>query len=469
MISLATKYTFIIFCSTYSIICLTNNRKAIPFPYYLLHLFFLILQISLVIYVRQYSMIVCMLAMVLSSVFIEKVFLSLDMGTAITFTILGYAISYMFYAGGVLCLIVIKLVTGDHSSQVSPLIYLTIGMFQTILLFFVFQTKRLHHGLPFFQDSKDSDLGVYLSILLLLIASIFGIQTEYDRTTGILFCLLLSFGALLWYWVKTYFSREYLRQTHKREQDKLQTALYEAQKESQRLRAENEAFSKIIHKDNKLIPAMELAVCQFLCSVAQDEKQLDKADQAQKILQQLRSLSNERKGIVKNYEDTYQKLPTLGLMGLDALFLLMMQKANMSGITFHLRLSNNANRLLPKNISESDASTLLADLIENALIATSHSQREKAVEVYLCTENNILQICVSDSGSPFPPEVLKKWGIEPFTTHADTGGSGIGMMCIYELCQKYSASFKIEQLQDPSPYCKCVSIRFDGKKTFEAC
>lgn len=209
---------------------------------------------------------------------------------------------------------------------------------------------------------------------------------------------------------------------------------------------------------------MELAVCQFLCSVAQDEKQLDKADQAKKILQQLRSLSNERKGIVKNYEDTYQKLPTLGLMGLDALFLLMMQKANMSGITFHLRLSNNANRLLPKNISESDASTLLADLIENALIATSHSQREKAVEVYLCTENNILQICVSDSGSPFPPEVLKKWGIEPFTTHADAGGSGIGMMCIYELCQKYGASFKIEQLQDPSPYCKCVSIRFDGKK-----
>lgn len=229
---------------------------------------------------------------------------------------------------------------------------------------------------------------------------------------------------------------------------------------------ENETFSKLIHKDNKLIPAMELAVSQLLYSIAQDDNEQSRMEQAQSILKQLKALSEERAGIVKNYEDASQKLPCLGLNGLDALFLFMLQRAHMSEIEFDLKLDDGIDQIITGNISESDVSTLLADLIENALIAANHTEHKKAVQVKLSAHAGIFYISVSDSGPPFPPEVLERWGIERITTHADTGGSGIGMMTIYELCQKYSASFEIEQVQNVSPYRKCVSIRFDGLCSF---
>lgn len=230
---------------------------------------------------------------------------------------------------------------------------------------------------------------------------------------------------------------------------------------------ENETFSKIIHKDNKLIPAMELAVSQLLYSIAQDDTQQGRKEQAQNILKQLKALSAERAGIIKTYEESNSKFPTLGLSSLDALFHFMVQKASTAGILFDLTLDDGIDQVMTENISESDASTLLADLIENALIAAHHGQHKKAVQVKLGVDTGIFYISVSDSGAPFPPEVLDRWGIERITTHTDTGGSGIGMMSIHELCQKYSASFEIEQIQDTSPYRKCVSIRFDGHGSFQ--
>lgn len=470
MIFLAFKYTPIILCSLYTVVCLTNKRQTFTYMRYAIRLLFLILQVSLAIYVRYIrndSMFACILSMILSSIFIDTVFLKLALSTSISTTIIGYASSYAFYAGGVLFLAAIKCVIGDHSSQLSLLYLFLIGIFQILLSFLIFNTKRLRHGLSFFRDSEKSDLGVYLSIFLLLIIAIFGIQTETYRTTGILFCLILSFGALLWYWSKTYLAREYLYQIRKREHSQLQATLDEVRKENLRLSAENETFSKIIHKDNKLIPAMELAVSQLLYSIAQDDTQQSRMEQAQSILKQLKALSEERAGIVINYEDASQKLPCLGLNGLDALLLFMLQKAHMSEIEFDLKLDDGIDQIITGSISESDSSTLLADLIENALIASNHTEHKKAVQVKLGVDTGIFYISVSDSGPPFPPEVLERWGVERITTHADAGGSGIGMMSIYELCQKYSASFEIEQIQDASPYRKCVSIRFDGHGSFQ--
>ena len=466
MISLVIKYGFIILCSVYTTVCLTNKRQTVTISRCTIRAFFLILQVAVAAYTRQYAMSISILTMVLSSAFIDKGFLKLDMSTAILATVIGYGTSYILFVGGILTLIAIKLLVGDYTDDISLVSLALVGGVQNLLSVLIFKTRRLRHGLPFLQNLHSSDLGIYLSILLLITAAIFGIKTEMHRTTITLFYLILSLGVLLWYWGKNYLTREYLNQVKKREQKDIQGALEEARREIGRLRSENETFSKIIHKDNKLIPAMELAVSQLLYSVEQDQDPQARTEQAQRILKQLKSLSEERTGILKNYEHTNQKLPSLGLGSLDALFLFMLQKAKISEIAFDLKVDDGILRILTGNISESDASTLLADLIENALIAANHGRHEKAVQVKLGIDAGIFYISVSDSGAPFPPEVLARWGIERITTHADAGGSGIGMMTIYELCQKYSASFEIEQVQNVSPYRKCVSVRFDGLGSF---
>lgn len=462
------KYGFIILCSVYTTICLTNKRQTISSSRAVIRAVFVVLQAVLVAYTRQYSISIGILTMVLSSAFIDKILLKLNISTAILSTVISYGSSYILYAGGLLVTVLVKIVIGDYSNNVSAPYFAIIGIVQTLLSVLLFQTKRLRHGLPFLQNSNHSVLGVYLSISLLVIVSIFGTKTETYRITMILFYSLLSLGALLWYWGKHYLTHEYLDQLQKREQKKLEEALEASHQEINKLKIENQTFSKIIHKDNKIIPAMELAVSQLLFSLSQDEDQKIRVEQARNLLEQLKTLSQERAGIIHNYEAMSQKLPSLGLSGLDALFCFMMQKANMAGIAFDVQVDEGADKTLIQNISDSDACTLLADLVENALIAAGHSQQEKAVQVELGTNGGVFHIRVCDSGDLIPTEVLERWGKERITTHADTGGSGIGMMTIHELCQKYNASFYTQPLQDMLPYHKYICIQFDGLCTFQA-
>lgn len=466
MLSLVIKYGFIVLCSIYATISFMNKRRTTPLSYYATRAIFAIFQVALVTWMQQHTMFVSILIMILSSTFIDAVLLKLSIRTAFLATVISYGTSYLFNVAGALVLGVVKMVINDHTSSVTPTTFAIIGAIQTFFTVSLLHLKRLRHGLPFLRNSYYSNLGVYLSLFLMILVAVFGIKAETHRVTMILFFLTISLGVLLLYWCKNYLSQEYLDQIHKKEREDLEKALDAARKKNRQLRMENETFSKIIHKDNKLIPAMELAVSQLLYSIAQDDTQQGRKEQAQNILKQLKALSAERAGIIKTYEESNSKFPTLGLSSLDALFHFMVQKASTAGILFDLTLDDGIDQVMTENISESDASTLLADLIENALIAPHHGQHKKAVQVKLGVDTGIFYISVSDSGAPFPPEVLERWGIERITTHADTGGSGIGMMTIYELCQKYSASFEIEQVQNVSPYRKCVSIRFDGQSAF---
>lgn len=468
MITVFTKYIFIIFSGLYSSFRLSNERLSRSSIIRIIAVCAIVMvQAILVAFIRQYSQIISIVVMITTSIFVSIALLKIKTSTAIVVTMIGYGISYLLYLCGAVVLGIVKAIIQDHSVSTDLLSVVLIGVFQFSLTILFFRTKRLRHGLPFLSDSKYSDLGVYLCVSVLLVATILGVQPVSERTIIALFSLLICLGVVLGYWWKKYLIREYLEHLQKAEQKELENTVAILENKIETLSKENETFSKLIHKDNKLIPAMELAVSQLLYSVAQDENRQSRMEQSQKILEQLKSLSEERAGIIRNYEDTTQKLPVLGLSGLDALFQFIMQKASMTGIAFDLKLEEGVAQILTQSTSESDACTLLADLIENALIAVSHSAQEQAVQVDLGADAGSFYIRVSDSGAPFPPEVLEQWGVARITTHADTGGSGIGLMTIYELCQKYGASFEIKQLQNRFPYRKCVCVRYDGRNTFQ--
>ena len=107
--------------------------------------------------------------------------------------------------------------------------------------------------------------------------------------------------------------------------------------------------------------------------------------------------------------------------------------------------------------------------ITNDIIAARHSTQEKRVYVEIGKdkdEYDTFFVQVSDSGIPFSQEVLDKLGTQRITTHRDTGGSGIGMMTICEICKKCEASFSISPYPNSSPYTKAVKICFDRKNSF---
>ena len=70
---------------------------------------------------------------------------------------------------------------------------------------------------------------------------------------------------------------------------------------------------------------------------------------------------------------------------------------------------------------------------------------DKYVFLSIEASPNKYTISVFDSGDFFSKEVIKRLGKKRYTTHKDTGGSGIGMMTVFELLKIYNASFSINE------------------------
>ncbi len=258
-------------------------------------------------------------------------------------------------------------------------------------------------------------------------------------------------------------TQEYVEQLRKRERQDLENVISKLSEEVSQLKLENEIFSKIIHKDNKLLPAMELAVKQLLYNAARNDNREVLAAQTGEMIAQLERISAERAGIVRTYEQSGNRYSPVGIPVLDALFAYMLQKADSAGIELNFNFQVDIKEMIPSVISEQDLSTVLADLIENAIIATNDSVGEKRILVSFGRDRGECCLSVSDSAPPFSEEVLKNWGIQRITTHADTGGSGIGMMSIHDICKKYNASFSIEELEG-ALYSKRVIIRLQPER-----
>ncbi|MGN0154024.1 MAG: ATP-binding protein [Lachnospiraceae bacterium] len=240
--------------------------------------------------------------------------------------------------------------------------------------------------------------------------------------------------------------------------ESLNAELLEKEQYIEALKADNDRLAKIIHKDNKLIPAMEFAVEQYLQnSTAIDET----AQTGNALLEELRQLSQERKGMIVQQDQKCEKLPSAGITRIDSLLLYMQQKAITAEISFHVTLDCNLQNFLEKNIGEESFCTLLADLIDNAIIATKYNNG-RHVLLNIGTVSKYYAIHIFDSGIPFTKEVLVKLGQEQITTHADDSGSGIGLMQTHEILKKHGASLFIDEFTpDTGLYTKKVSVVFN--------
>ena len=417
---------------------------------------------SLMIPLRHAAPAISILVMVLLPIIIHKIVYNLDISVSITATIISYGISYLLYFCSILFSLLTVIIFGKPESGVSLHFVIIDGCTQALLTILLFRIKRLRHGFPFLSDSRYGDLGVYLSTTTLIAASFLGLRADSRFITAMLCSLLLICGMILWFWWKNRMAKEYMEQLRQRERQEFESIISSKDEEIALLKKENETFSKIIHKDNKLIPAMELAVKEALCAVAHNHDPAERILQTEKVLAQLETVSAERAGIVNKYEHADSRLPSTGILTFDALFSYMLHKASAKDVSLELDFDETVNELIPKVISQEDASTLLADLLENAIIAAGENEQNRCVRVKFGKKGTCPCICISDTGGPFPDEVKQNWGIQRVTTRADSGGCGIGMMTTYEICKRYQASFLVEDLDSDAIYTKCVSVCFDG-------
>lgn len=460
MLNIFIKYFFIIGCGAYITTKILNKKCS--WKSALLLLCISVVFAGMMIPLRHMLSAISILIIVLPSIIINKVVFKLEISVSITATIISYGISYLLYFCSSFFSLLVEIVFGNPESGVSLRSVIIGGCSQVLLAILLFHLKRLRHGFPFLSDSKYGDLGVFLSTTTLIVISFFSLTFDSRFITAMLCSLLLICGIVLWFWWRNRIAKEYMEQLRLRERQELESIISSKDEEIALLKKENETFSKIIHKDNKLIPAMELAVKETLCTVAHNTDPSERILRAEKMLAQLESVSAERAGIVNKYEHADSRLPSTGILTFDALFSYMLHKASAKDVSLELDFDETVNELIPKVISQEDASTLLADLLENAIIAAGENEQNRCVRVKFGKKATCPCICISDTGGPFPDEVKQNWGIQRVTTRADSGGCGIGMMTTYEICKRYQASFLVEDLDSDAIYTKCVSVCFDG-------
>ena len=318
-----------------------------------------------------------------------------------------------------------------------------LGFFQTFLLFFLFRTNRLRTGIPLVINSPDSNSNIFISALVLLLSSCFNLGNQVNNVSFHILSMafILALGIIIWLWWQNSIQTDYINKNNSQQIDMLEGKIQERDAELERL-------SKIIHKDNKLLAALELSTREILAD-ASNEK-------AQSLLQELERFSKERSETLHAYESGHETLPATGLFSVDTMLGYLHQRALKHKIDFQLNLEGEIADITDV-ISEEDLRTIIADLGENAIIATRESE-VKNIRLSIERKTDGYALYFYDSGEPFAAEVLENFGKQRCTTHAETGGSGIGLVTTSELVAKYQGEFYITDEDILKPYTKCVVV-----------
>lgn len=331
---------------------------------------------------------------------------------------------------------------------------------QLVLTFFIFKIKRFKSGISVQDNDGNIELLLLISILSIFLMTLFYTDNVANSPTEIILLTLIFCGLGLIIWWKKYVTNRYHTQIYKRNEILYENRIEEYENERNNLLNQNAELSKIIHRDNKLIPAMVMAVKELITTVP------EKADLSG-LLEQLEELSSEHKEIIDAYQKETDILPKTGSIPIDAVLHYVLSKAKQFDIDFNANLVNDCiPDLLSKITDITDLTTILCDLGENAVIATKNISESKILIAFDYAESNAPRICVYDNGPLFDEKVIANMGKRRVTTHKDDGGSGIGLMTLFEILNKYNASFCLDERQN-NEFTKCIRLTFDNLHTVD--
>lgn len=380
--------------------------------------------------------------------------IKIPLAISITTTSLSYALSCItLFLSSMLLGIPYTLVLYRINS-----IYVQILSFllQLLTMLLPFRLKRWRNGMPFLYREAYAFSGMIISFFTLLTATAMTYIKENNlRSLSIMFIVLVCFATLiLYHYWQANITRTYQEKLKDRE-------ITELKEKNAKLEEEILRLGKIVHKDNSMIPEYAYILRTFLTSITIVEK--DSIHKGEQLLERLDRLTAERKGIVYQQDIHCQKLPSTKVSDIDSLLAFKQQTALKENIELQAYFSCDIPYFIEEIINEEDLHTLLTYLLDNAIIATKHNNGHH-IMLSISVVVDTYTISVFDNGIPFTTEVLEKWGLAQITTHKNNGGSGIGMLTIYEIAKKYNASFLINEIPTSNQtYTKKVTITFDKK------
>lgn len=389
--------------------------------------------------------------------------LSLQPQVSFVATMISFGISYglSIFSNLILTTLLVPVRLKYPSIPYYAILFL-VGSIETIFIFLLFFIKRFRNGMPFLSAAKFLNIGTGICLFFLFILTYSQLTSHYELWIifPIILLLILTLASLIFWW-QAQLTRSYLRKLQLLELESLRKELEETSREMAHLKKQNQELGRLIHKDNKLIPAMETAVIDFLSASNQKENNA----LGQSLIFQLRELSGSRREILDEVSAARSHHFATGVPALDTMLTYFDRRAEARKMEFTVNVTPDLKAYVPSRISSDDITHLLADLLENAIIAvTPCTNRKIRLQIYPYRKWFVIEL--SDTGIPFQTKSLLQFGIQQLTTHKDSGGSGIGLMDIWKLKEKYHASIHITEYPDSSPFSKRITFLLDHRNQY---
>lgn len=333
---------------------------------------------------------------------------------------------------------------------------------QIIFTIFFFKIKRFEKGLSIFFTKPLSNIIIFIGIFL----SAFLIQliSKKPSVNLQLFALMsIPFAfAFLIYWWQAQIRKTYQRSLELREKESLKKELQELYAAYAQVKEDNDRVHFINHRDNGLLTALDYATSSIL--------EMDFSDEAT-VKEKCRELAAEvhraRDRRVATVHTTEIELPRYNTK-VNLLNLLLnrtVKRAFDEHVLFTVHIDTELEDFVPSSVSDDDFVYLVSDLLENAFVATANT-RSPMIQLQLYKWNKQLVVEIADNGLPFEVDSILQMGIERRTTHADTGGTGVGLITIWNIKETYGATYHLDEYDTASPFTKKISLTFDKKNRY---
>ena len=229
------------------------------------------------------------------------------------------------------------------------------------------------------------------------------------------------------------------------------------------LTSKNTQMGHIIHEDTKILRTFVSGIEDYIAADLADTDTRKMKGNA--LLKVIYDTSDERLNTIRQTAQTEHKIHHTTIEALNLQLNHFEKRAVMEKITFQVHIACSLENNIPNNISETDLTHLLSNLLDNAFIAASYTENPTILlQLYEVKKHLVIEI--ADSGLPFEVESLVNFGLIQRTTHEAEGGSGIGLLAIWNIKEKYRATLHIEEYEQPNPYTKKLSLSLNHKNRF---
>lgn len=390
-----------------------------------------------------------------------KVVIRNDNNPLFVVAIISNAITYIGFCLSALLELIFMAMFDIHIDIINILIILTI---EGILLIGFFRINRFRKGFTFLQNASNHEyidmIMINMSVAVILAYYIFG---NYYRNTmnQLLICLIVLSIIMLITIQKTltlYYKQKLLSKTIEDYKSEI------ASKDEQIKKLSDEKFkiSKLNHEFYNRQKALEKKVQDFVSNSNIE------ASSELSIMESINNLSKSYSSELEKIK-SLDKLPSTDIEEIDDMFKYMQSECKNNNIDFKLQVNGNIHHMVNKIIPQDRLVTLIGDHLRDAIIAINAGDNKfRSILAILGVKDECYELCIYDSGVEFTIDTLSKLGIEPTTTHKESGGSGIGFMTTFETMKQTGASLIIDEKRKPSAndYTKSVIIKFDGQNEY---